>query len=452
MADPISSIPGVTSGVDWKSLVDQIITLDRRPAVKMESTITANTAKKTALEQFRTAMATLKTATDALKSGTAFDAFTATTAGADATGRTVAVAVAGAGAAPGTYSLNVTSLAQAQKTVGSVAFASSSTALSLTGRLVVGGQNVDIAAGDTLVGVRDKINLVSSTSNVQATIVAANADGTGQRLVLTGLKSGAANAFTAVDDAANTTSLTTALGLGATPDVLAQDAVVQIDGAVTVSRSSNSIADAIPGVTLTLSAKGTSTLTVARQDSAATAAVQGFVDAYNKVQSFVATQANDPKGALPRDSLLRGTRNALSQTVLTDATGTPADLSRLSSVGISLQKDGTLSFDATAWKAAYPARIDDVKKMLADRMGALSGVADDVTLPFAGSIDQRENSWATQSASLQRHVDDIDARLDKKRTALLLQYSRSEAMLGKLKSMGDSLTSQLAGLSSSNNN
>ena len=452
MADPISSIPGVSSGVDWKSLVDQIITLDRRPAAKMESTIDTNKKRKDAFEQFRTAMNALKSAADALKDGTALDSFSASTVGADALGRNVVSAVANNFAAPGTYSVQVTSLAAAQKTVGSVAFGSATTDLQLAGRLVIGGQNVDVVSGDTLTNVRDKINLVSGQSNVQATLVAANADGSGQHIVLTGLKTGAAYAFTPTDDPGNTQSLVAALGIGGAPQTAASDAVVQIDNTVTVTRPSNSIGDAIPGLTLNLGAVGTSSVTVSRQSAAASTAVQKFVDAYNAVQTFVKKNADDSTSPLARDSVLRGARSNLSQSVLaTDGTA-PLDVSRLSNLGISVQKDGSLSFDATTWNAVFPSRIDDVKALLADRVGAISSFADDVTLPYAGQIDGRESSIDTQTASLQRHIDDLDARLDKKRTALLLQYSKSEAMLGKLKSIGDSLTSQLNSLNNSSNN
>ena len=46
----------------------------------------------------------------------------------------------------------------------------------------------------------------------------------------------------------------------------------------------------------------------------------------------------------------------------------------------------------------------------------------------------------------------LDSRLDKKRTALLLQYSKTEAMLGSLKSMGDSILAQITGLNNSQSN
>jgi flagellar hook-associated protein 2 len=271
--------------------------------------------------------------------------------------------------------------------------------------------------------------------------------------VLSGLKTGSAYAFSPTDDPSNQASLVAAFGIGVAPQVLAKDATMQIDGTVTVTRSSNTISDAIPGLTISLGAQGTSTVTVSRQDSAGSTAAQAFVDAYNAVQTFVKKNVDDPAGPLARDAMLRTFRGSLTDAVLTSAATGPgaaaADMARLSSVGISIQKDGTLKLDSTAWNAAYPSRISDVQAMLSDRLGAISSLADDQTAPYSGQIDQHESALSTQSGSLQRHIDDINSRLDKKRTALLLQYSRSEAMLGQLKAMGDSLGAQITSLAAS---
>jgi flagellar capping protein FliD len=149
--------------------------------------------------------------------------------------------------------------------------------------------------------------------------------------------------------------------------------------------------------------------------------------------------------------MLRTARGTMASQILTQssATGTATDLATLGGIGISIQKDGTLSFDPTAWNAAYPAREGNVTALLADRMGALSSAVKDVIAPFSGQIDQRESVIGSQSASLQRHIDDIDSRLEKKRTSLLLQYSKTEAMLGSLKSMGDSILAQITGMNNS---
>jgi flagellar capping protein FliD len=64
-------------------------------------------------------------------------------------------------------------------------------------------------------------------------------------------------------------------------------------------------------------------------------------------------------------------------------------------------------------------------------------------------IDSREQSMTAQNTSMQQHIDDLAARLDKKRSAMLAQYARFEATLGRLKAIGDSMSAQFAGLNKS---
>jgi flagellar hook-associated protein 2 len=190
---------------------------------------------------------------------------------------------------------------------------------------------------------------------------------------------------------------------------------------------------------------------VSLQNSAATTGVQAFVDAYNKMVQFVKQNADAPNGVLARDTMLRGTRVNMANEILTAAPASPLDLQTLSSVGVSLAKDGTLTLDATKLQDAYTTRIDDVKALLTDRMTALSTIADGVTLSGTGQIDSREQSLTTQNTALQSHIDDLAARLDKKRSAMLAQYAKFESTLGKLKSIGESMAAQFAGLNKSNN-
>ena len=447
MADSLSQISGLSSGIDFKSLVDQIITLDRRPAVKWQATLDANAKRREAYEQYRTALNALKTASDSLKTGSAFDAFSTTSNGTDASGRNVLSAAALAGSVPGQYKVEVTSLAAAQKTIGTVGQTSTSTALGLTGTLVIGGQNVVIDATDTLNGIRDKINLVTGTTNVQASVVSANA--TDNRLVLGGMKTGLANAFTITDDPSNAVSLVAALGLGGAPQTAAADAVVEIDDQIIVTRPTNTVADAIGGVTLTLAALGTSTVTVERLPSAGTKAAQAFVDAYNKVVNLGKQLTDGSNAVLARDSLIRGTRVNMATEVLASVATQPPAVQTLSSIGISLAKDGTMTLDATKLQDAYAAQPTDVRALLADRIGALETIMTQTT-QIGGAIDAREASLTTRNDQLQIRIDDLGSRLDKKRSALLMQYARFEATLGKLKSIGDSMASQFAGLAKDN--
>lgn len=442
MAEPLSSISGISSGIDYKALVDQIIALDRRPAVQLQAKIDANTRRRTALGDVQTALTALQTAADALKAGTPFDSYQVTASGADASGRSLVAATARAGAANGSYQLVVERLAAAQKTVGT-AGVSSTAALGAAGTFAVNGQHVEVLATDTLAQVRDKVNALAKQTGVRAAIVTGGPEDA--RLVLTSVATGAASAFT-VTDVSGTVAGTT-LGLTGAPAQAARDARVTVDG-IAVERPTNVVSDAIPGVTLTLSAADparTASLTVERNKGAATEAFKGFVEAYNKARAVVKQQGS-AGGALAGDAMLRTVTAALSSQVLATDAALPADMTSLGAAGITVQKDGTLSVDAARLDAAYDGRLDDLRTMLAGRMGAVSDYLKGVAAPLTGLIDQRETTVDEQSARMQARIADIDARLDKRRTSLLAQYARFEAALGRIKAIGDSIGTQLSGL------
>ena len=143
------------------------------------------------------------------------------------------------------------------------------------------------------------------------------------------------------------------------------DAQVRLDG-VLVTRSTNSITDAVAGVTLSLlhAEVGTTVdVNVTRNTDAIVLAVQTLTSAYNAAAQYVSAKTG-AKGPLPFDSSMRGTltgyRNALlgGVTGLANTTYTNAPL-----VGLTLDKNGTLSLDANAFKAALAANPGEVKSL-----------------------------------------------------------------------------------------
>ncbi len=463
MAEPISSFSGISSGLDFRALVDQIMTLERRPAVRMQGAVDANTKRREALDKYREALTALQTAADALKTGAAFDAYSTTTSGQDSTGRALVGAAASAGAAPGSYQVEVLALARAQKTTAGVGQPSATAALNLAGSFTLtrgdgtAAGTVELAAGDSLTAVRDKINALNAgatPSGVQATILSAGpAD---QRLVLTATKPGAAAGFALADAGGGVLG---ALGLdagGAAPPLTkaAADASFVVDG-VPMTRGTNSVGDAVPGVTLTLSAAEpgrTATVTVERLASAGSEAAQGFVDAYNTVAAFVKAQsavAADGKAPpLRGDPLLRGTQTAMATQLLGAAAGGAEGLATLGAAGISLQRDGTLALDAAKFKAAAGGRLGELRTLLADRMAAVAAPAVALT-QASGLIDSRGQSLDMASGRLTSRIADVDARLEKKRAALIQQFTKFEGAIGRLKSIGDAMSAQFAGLNKS---
>lgn len=455
MAESLSSITGISSGIDSKALVEQIIKLERRPADRMQATIDGNAKRADALSQLQKAIETLKKSADGIADGSTLTGYSVSVSGQAANGRALLTSSAGTGALPGSYQVRVLDLASTQKLTATTGQASATTALNLTGAFdlrrpdgtVVG--SVDVA-GKSLADIRDAINALPASAKVQATIVSTRSDGTDQRLVIGSTQAGAAGRFGLV---ATSGDPLTGLGLAAPLERPGTDARVEVDG-VEVTRPTNTLTDVIAGVTMSLSTAdqaATATVTVDRLKSAVHDAAQGMVDAYNTVQALVKAQSG-ADAPLAKEPLLRSARAALSGVVLGEGAGLPAGAATLGSVGVSLTKDGTLQLDSATFDAAYDRGFDGLKATLANRATAMSALAQSLVAPATGSIARREQALTDMSASLTGRITDIDSRLDKKRTALLAQYAKFEASLGRINALSTNITTQLAGLNKSSSN
>lgn len=404
------SSPGIGSGLDINGIVSQLMALERRSVTvldtkeaKYQAQLSAYGALKGALSTFQSAVATLATASK----------FTTVKASvADATIATVSATAA----ADGSYALEVQTLARAHK-LKSTTFAASSTSVG-SGKLTIsfGTYNADtftvnpdkpskeitISAGQaSLAGVRDAIN--AANAGVTASIVN---DGTGNRLTVTSKDTGLANALriTVDDDDGTDTDMSGLSQLhydgrdtsgiqNLTQTVEAQNATARIDG-IDISKSSNTITDAIEGVTLTLlkeNTPSTTAVTIARDTAGVQASVQGFVKAYNdlyKVMTDLSKYDATAKKAsiLTGDSTLRAVQAQLRNIFNTALTTAGGGLSSLADVGITFQKDGTLKLDATKLTAALADPAKDVATLF-----AAVGKPTDSLISFVNSTQDTKN-------------------------------------------------------------
>lgn len=206
MADPIGTVSGLSSGIQWRDMVDQIMQIEAsRTLTPITTRQTVQQKQSTAWRQFQGVLAKLRDAAQAVRDSTSFELFSTTADKSAATGHDLLSATAGAGAAPGSYGVEVMALASAQKLGGSFV-ASSSTALAVAGSFALNGRLVSVVASDTLLSLRDKINAVNTgttPSGVRATVLSSAG---GSRLVLTSDRTGASG-IEAVDDGATLQAL-----------------------------------------------------------------------------------------------------------------------------------------------------------------------------------------------------------------------------------------------------
>jgi flagellar hook-associated protein 2 len=382
MADSTSSVSGLISGIDYRALIDQIRSAEGKPATQARAQVDSIKAQQTAMATYRGLLDTLRTAAKGMRDGTSFDAMSAS-ASAIIGSKPVASGSANPTAAAASYQVSVTSLAKAQK-LGSVSQVSSATPVGVTGTFTVNGQAVTVNATDTLLDVRDKINALNQgtgPTRVSASILSVS--GNSHRLVLTSETLGATGA-TLADTSGNVLQT---LGFLSDPTTVDNAAVLQagtdaqfsIDG-VDFTRTSNVISDAVAGLTLTLTAEDPTAVTqikVERYTEGARTAVKGFIDAYNKLVSFIKAQGTagaegTASPALYNDTLIRTMRASLPRTLLTAVPGAAADLLTPGMAGLTLDKNGVLSLDETKFNNAFENRLPDLRKLL-QQTGSATG-------------------------------------------------------------------------------
>jgi flagellar hook-associated protein 2 len=201
-------------------------------------------------------------------------------------------------------------------------------------------------------------------------------DGGTARSLRIGVNGDASVAALLAYDPAGTQNLTQA--------VAAQDAKLTVNG-VAVTSGSNSVTGAIEGVSLTLAKAGTTTVTVGRDAAGVTQAVQGFVKAYNDLDTLLGDLTKfDPQtnsgGLLLGDGTARAIQSQL-RTALSSALSGRADTLRvLSQVGVSFQRDGALALDGGKLSQALASDPAGVARLFAS-----GGAVSDSLIKVVGS-------------------------------------------------------------------
>ncbi len=441
---PTVTFGGLASGLDSNSIVTQLIALERRPIDKLQTTKQELAARGKKLNTLKTRLDELKSTRNALQTATGIVASKTTTSDATALGAT-----AGAGASLGQYNVQVVALAKAGRVRSDGVMGRDIAGVFGAGTLSVAlgsGPAVDVAveSTDTLDSLVGKIN--ASASGVTAGVVF---DGAAYRLVLAGNQTGTANALT-VSEIGTTTGLGNVGNLAQS----ASDAEISIDG-LTMTRGSNSVADAIPGVTLELKKAGTTTsVDVTRDTAGARERMQKAVDAFNNIQTFLNSEsafAGVQKGAesLAGDSTLRSLQSKLrgaTQGAL--STGT---FRTLSSVGLSISREGTLTFDGSKFESALSRDASAVGQLLNDTsVGLLSrigGVVEEFVGTTSAAVPERLKSIDTRSRSIDKQVEVLERRVEQREVALRKQFATLERVSSALQTQNAALNAALAGLS-----
>lgn len=437
------SVSGLTSGIDYNTMIDQIMALERQPITRMQSQQADYNKTISVYGDLSSKLAALKTAAEGLKTATSFYARTASSSDA-----TVFDATAASSAAAGNYSITVTALAQAHRVASSPVAAESSTVSLASGNFSfhVGAAGatttVAVDATTTLANLRDAIN--AQKGDAEATIIN---DGTGYRLVLTSKTSGAANAITVTE---NVTSLGLPTGpvVGGTQLQAAQDAAFSID-TLSMTRSTNTFADAIGGVTITFTKEGSGTLSVTNDTEVIRKKIEGFVSAYNDIVSLVSTNAiydtkTNKGGPLTGESTARDVVSRLQAIIGSRVAGLPDGLRVLSQIGIKTGNDGKLSIDSSVLSDKIATNLAGVSDLFNATGGVANMVwdyADQTTDAITGSLTYRTKGLGTVVSKIDSDISTVEARLAREEADLRTRFAKLEALLTTISAQSSFLTS-----------
>jgi len=191
MALSTNLISGLSSGFDWRSMIDQLITIDNRRVELIEDRKSEYETKLAEWQNVNSMLLALKTASGALSTESAFNVFkSSTTSDTSRAASNILTVSTTSSASPALYNIAVNNLAQSEK-ISSTNYAATDTALGLKGDILVSGNVVNIVITDTLADIKDKINAVntgSDPSNVTASIVSHSS--TNYHLILTSDETG----------------------------------------------------------------------------------------------------------------------------------------------------------------------------------------------------------------------------------------------------------------------
>ena len=437
------SAPGVGSGLDVSSIVEQLMSIERRPLNRLESDKQDFEARLSAFGQLKSALSTFQSALDDLKTLDAFEVYKA-----ESSDETAFTATADSTAATGSNDIQVVSLAESHK-MGSVAIPDTGTT-TLGGAgdqmtITVDGASFSVDGGGmTLSELRDAINDAPDNVGVSATIISENSSS--HRLVLTSTETGDANAMGLYF----TGSLGTDLGLSDINVPGQLDSELLIDGIYTVTRSGNTIDDAIAGVTLNLLAETTTSakLAVSRDTESVTESVQSFVDAKNALKTTFDSLSGEGKD-LEADSTLRSIENQIQGVFNTNPSGLTGSFAHLSEIGVSFQRDGTLALDSDDLEAAIASDFSGMAELFAhDDQGYLFRVDAliDGFVQTDGLIDTREDGLNSRIDVTDQRISDMEYRLELREQRLRDQFTALDTLMGQLQGTSDFLSQQLAAL------
>ena len=441
-------ITGLSSGLDTDEIVDELMSIKQQPLTALQNQQSGLEAADTQLQSIQTALQTVASDAQALMNPSLFS----NTQQVTSSNSTLVTATNSSGAGIGGYQVSVTQLANsAQRTFSYVAPTSADT-------ITIDGQAVTISAGESASSLATAIN-ANSNHDVYA---AATDSGT---LVFSNRQTGDTGTnFIQVSDPGGALTEQTSLAKEG------KNAEFSVDG-VSGTSSSNTVTNAIAGVTLTLNGVTTTagpvTIDVdppAPSTSAIQTALQQFVTDYNTAVSDIQTQlAQTPSSSSPSTGSLyddQDLSNLLSEmrtAMVSSISGVESSMSNMLDLGVSTGTttgsaapsqsaiDGDLTLDSTTLTSAVQSDPTAVQQLLAGWSSSFATLVNNEAAP-GGTIDQRVSANTSEINDLGQQISTMQTSLADQQQQLVNEFAAMESALSQNQSESSYLTSQLSQL------
>ena len=467
-----SSYMGQYTGIT-SDTIDQLLQSDELRKTVIQNKIDKINTKSQAWTDISTRLSNLTSKLDVLQ-----DEATYQTKKVTSSDDTIATISGTSDSLEGSYDLVVKQLATASKITGGVVSKADGTtkistkdALGYSGKLTITNGatdgsdtaltvEIDVKATDSLKDIANAINNAKDPSDstgtkgagLKATIV-------NNQLVVSSEEMGDRTLTIGGD-------LKDSLGFRDSQTTKGQSAKFTLDG-IEMERNSNTPTDVVDGVTLNFKkadASKTITLGLTNDTDKELSAVKDFVSQYNSVMSFLSekmdvgdpSKSDNTTGALAGDSTLISLQSKLQSTVLG---GKSVNGVSASTLGLSVDRNGTLSLDETKFKAQLAKNPNAVKdfffvdtstKYAAEKTGTgytadFKAVIDRYTSTKSGSegvISLRKSSYQSEIKDYNKQIERITEQIATKRARYVTMFTNLDAAIGNLQSQFSYFQSQ----------
>ena len=450
------SSSGIGSGLNVSQIVTALMDVEKGPLNSINKSISKDNAQISAYGSISSQISSFQSSIAGLTTSSTIKATTASSSSAGV------LSVSNDGTAlTGEYKITNVTLASPQVITSNIdtsAYTSINSSIGTTGSITISGTTIT-PTSYTVAGLVEAINN-ANISGISATVA--------------NLGTSAAPDYQIRIVNTSDTAATIALSAGNDFSGLAFTSADAVAGSLTingttVARSSNTISDLIPGLTINLVGTGNSTITVAQDNSALSSKISAFVTAFNaldkSLKDISSYDATAKKGAaLYGDAAIVGLRREI-RSIITSTLGVDSTTSynRLSQVGVSFKTDGTLSLDSTALNTAISTNFNKVAKLFSgtgvstDSLG-LHGFAYQLNTVLTtatgidGSITNRKSSLQSDIRRLQARAEQEQLRLADLQQMYQKQYTALDRTVSSLNSMASYLTNQFDAMSNTQKN